>query len=157
MRIALADGSTVLQTWHAETGEAAVRCELPDGSQLSPIVLGWSSGDFAVLEVGPFVVPGGKRTVGGPSYEVIDGRAVESYEVEDIPAQRRLVRKSTITARLIAAGKMEAAHAALMASPINFARWIAADRPAIYFDDPDAIALLTAIEADVEAIMAVDE
>ena len=70
---------------------------------------------------------------------------------------RRMVRKSTITNRLIEAGKMESAHALLMADANNFARWIAADRPAVYADDPDAHALLTAIDADIAVIMAEDE
>lgn len=67
---------------------------------------------------------------------------------------RRMVRKSVITARLIDAGKMEAAYAALTSNADNFGRWIASDRPAIYHDDPDALALLQAIGADPAVIMA---
>lgn len=151
MRIALIDGSTVLQTWHAENGEVAVRCELPDRSQLSPIVLGWSSGDFAVLEVEPFVVPGGMRIVGGPSYEVVDGKAVESYEVEDIPTQRREIAKWLIVSRLT---DEQLEHAFSLMSLRQVERWRAAAFPDIYVDDPEMIAILAAIGADADAVLA---
>lgn len=87
-RIALIDGSTVLHVWHAPTGEVATRCTLPDGSQISPVVLGWRDDEagYAVVEVIDFVAPEGKQIVGVPSYTIEDGKAVESYEVEDIPA-----------------------------------------------------------------------
>lgn len=70
------------------------------------------------------------------------------------PTARRKVPKSVITARLIAAGKMEAAKQALDADAAAFGRWIASDRPAIHADDPDAVALLEAIGADPDEIMA---
>ncbi len=67
---------------------------------------------------------------------------------------KRTVLKSVIVSRLIAADKIGAAKAALDANPAAFARWFASDRPAINHDDPDALALLTAIGADPDAIMA---
>ena len=67
---------------------------------------------------------------------------------------RRLLRKSIVQARLIEAGKMEAAYAALTANATYFARWFAPDRPEVYADDPDALVLLGAIEADAASIMA---
>jgi hypothetical protein len=70
------------------------------------------------------------------------------------PAPRRLVPKSIIVARLNAAGKLAAAKAALDADLYARERWYAADRPAIYVDDREAVALLTAIGADVAEIMA---
>jgi hypothetical protein len=70
------------------------------------------------------------------------------------PTARRMIRKSVVQARLIEAGKMNAAYAALTANPVYFARWFAPDHPNVYADDPDAIALLVAIGADAEAVMA---
>lgn len=67
---------------------------------------------------------------------------------------RRMIRKSVVQTRLIDAGKMGAAYAALAANPVYFARWFAPDRPEIYADDPDALLLLKAIGADAEAVMA---
>lgn len=67
---------------------------------------------------------------------------------------KRQVLKSVIIARLIAAGKIGAAKAALDADASAYARWWAPDRPAINCDDPDALALLAAIDADAEGVMA---
>ena len=68
-------------------------------------------------------------------------------------SRRRLVTKSLITSRLIEAGKIEAARAALEADASAYARWWAPDKPAIYADDPEAIALLQSIAADPAAIL----
>jgi hypothetical protein len=69
------------------------------------------------------------------------------------PALRRLVRRSVIVDRLQAAGNLPAARAALDAADLyTRERWSA--REAIYADDPTAIALLQAIGADPEAILA---
>ena len=70
------------------------------------------------------------------------------------PTARRMVRKSVVQARLIAAGKMDAAYAALTSNSAYFARWFAPDQPEVYADDPDALTLLEAIGADAEAVMA---
>ena len=67
---------------------------------------------------------------------------------------RRQVLKSVIISRLIAAGKIAAAKAALDADAAGYARWWAPDRPAIHHDDPDARALLAAIGAEAATIMA---
>jgi len=69
------------------------------------------------------------------------------------PTARRKVRKSLVQARLIAAGRMDAAYIELTANPTFFARWFAPDHPEVYADDPDALALLQAIGADPEMIM----
>lgn len=68
--------------------------------------------------------------------------------------ERRKVPKSVIVHRLIDLGKIEAAHDALEADKAAKARWYAADRPAIYHDDPEALELLEAIGADPEVILA---
>lgn len=67
---------------------------------------------------------------------------------------RRLVPKSLIVSRLQAAGRLAAARAALDADLYARERWYAPDKPAIYADDPEALALLSAIGADPEAILA---
>lgn len=107
-------------------------------------------GVFQIAESEPPAEDGKYAVASGPVY--VKGRWVQGWKLEDAP--RRMVRKSIITARLIEAGKMAAAYAALTSNPDNFARWIAADRPAIYADDPDALALLNAIGADVKTVMA---
>lgn len=67
---------------------------------------------------------------------------------------KRQVLKSIIISRLIEAGKIGAAKAALESNAAYFARWWAPDRPAINFDDPDALFLLDAIGADAGAVLA---
>ena len=67
---------------------------------------------------------------------------------------RRLVRKSLIVERLQAAGKLAAAKTALDGNLYARERWYAPDQPAVYADDPEALALLKAIGADPEAILA---
>lgn len=67
---------------------------------------------------------------------------------------KRQVLKSVIISRLIAAGKIADARAALESDAAAYARWWAPDRPAINFDDPEALALLRAIGADPDVIMA---
>lgn len=69
------------------------------------------------------------------------------------PPVRRMVSKGVIVERLIAAGKIEAARAALATlSVADQERWNA--KPAVYADDPRALALLTAIDADPAVILA---
>lgn len=70
------------------------------------------------------------------------------------PAPRAMVLKSVVQARIIEAGKMQDAYAALTQNPIYFARWFAPDRPEVYCDDPDAILLVTALGLDPDAILA---
>jgi hypothetical protein len=72
------------------------------------------------------------------------------------PAPRRLVPKSLIVDRLNTTGKLAAAQAALNANLYVRERWYAADKPAIYADDPEVLALLTAIGADPNVILAPD-
>jgi hypothetical protein len=74
--------------------------------------------------------------------------------IDSEPPPRRLVVKSLVISRLIEVGKIEAARAALEANASAYARWWAPDKPAIYADDPEAIALLQSIGADPAAILA---
>ncbi len=77
--------------------------------------------------------------------------STEREAAEGLPL-RRLVRASVIVDRLQAAGKLQAARAALDAADLyTRERWNARD--AIYADDPTAIALLQAIGADPCAIL----
>jgi len=78
------DPQEVLRVFHVEQ-EAAVRVDLPDGSQLSPVTLGWTDGTYAVWPVEPFEVPGGKERVGAASYQFGDGVVSEIYDVQDVP------------------------------------------------------------------------
>jgi hypothetical protein len=67
---------------------------------------------------------------------------------------RATVLKSTVQSRIIDAGKMGEAYAALTANAVYFARWFAPDRPVVYCDDPDAVLLVTAIGLDPAVILA---
>lgn len=94
-KIALIDASTVHHVWPPPEGETeiAMRHTLPNGDQISPVILGWSDGAYSIAPVAEFVVPEGKRRVGAPSYAVDDGTAVEIYEVEDIPPPDRVTSR----------------------------------------------------------------
>jgi hypothetical protein len=70
------------------------------------------------------------------------------------PAVRQLVLKSVVQARIIAAGKMGEAYAALTSNPVYFARWFAPDRPEVYCDDPDAAGLVQGLGLDPAVILA---
>ena len=90
----------------------------------------------------------------GPVHVIFDPDMTLADYLASLDAQpRRTVLKSVIISRLIAAGKIEAAKAALEQDASAYARWWAPDRPAIYHDDPDAIALLTAIGADPDVVL----
>lgn len=70
------------------------------------------------------------------------------------PAARQLVLKSVVQARIIEAGKMSEAYAALTSNPVYFARWFAPDHPSVYCDDPDAVGLVQALKLDPAVILA---
>ncbi len=67
------------------------------------------------------------------------------------PVERRLVPKSLVIARLTDA-QLEAALALM--TPRQRERWRASDKPAVFADDPETVALLAAIGADAETILA---
>lgn len=123
---------------------------------------GWSAeelAEFGLVRAVPFEAPAGKTAVGGATY-LEDGDLVRQlFNTEDAPppaVERRMVRKSTVQARLIETGLMEAAFAALTSNPVFFARWFAPDQPSVYADDTDALAFLDAIGADAGTVMAED-
>lgn len=67
------------------------------------------------------------------------------------PTERRLVSKSLVISRLTDA-QLDAALSAMTNRQRE--RWRAPDHPAIYFDDPEAVALITAVGADPDAVLA---
>lgn len=156
MKLALISASDVLQVWTLDDGETelAIRYTLPDGNQLSPVTLGWAKNGYSIVAVTEFDVPEGKVTKGPPSYALVDGEVVETYTVEDF---RPMVRKSTVQARLIAAGKMDDAYAALTTNADHFARWFAPDQPRVYCDDADSVAFLVALGLDPEVFLKQEE
>lgn len=85
----------VLRTFAVDR-EAAVRVDLPNGTQLSPVTLGWTDGTYAVCAVEPFEVPAGRIIVGPASYTFGDGVVHEVYETQDIPPEPI---PETVTAR----------------------------------------------------------
>ncbi|RUX96141.1 MULTISPECIES: hypothetical protein [unclassified Mesorhizobium] len=70
------------------------------------------------------------------------------------PVARQMVLKSTVMQRLIDVNKMGIAQGALWAQPNAFARWFAPDHPAVYCDDPDAMAFVAALGLDPAIILA---
>lgn len=85
-KIALVENLIVHHVWSIGSGETelAIRHDLPDGAQVSPVALGWSEGDFAVLPVTEFDLPAGKQVSGPAEYSVVDGEVIEAFPVEDI-------------------------------------------------------------------------
>lgn len=74
---------------------------------------------------------------------------------DPVPVEVHNVRKLTIIERLDVAGKLAAADAALASNTLLRMKWQAAPE-LIPADYPDVVAFLTAIGADVPAIMAPD-
>jgi len=126
---------------HAGTTRLAL-CFTPDGSAK------WHADTMAAF----VEVESGSVVVG----QVWNGTSFDPLPLPVPPTPRRRVPKSVIVARLHAAGKLEAARAALDAQPLIVReRWNAA--AAIYADDETALALFAAIGADAAAIMAAGE
>jgi hypothetical protein len=104
---------------------------LPNGDQVSPAVAGWEGGGDP------------------PLYRI------EEYEPPAPEPPRATVLKSVIISRLT--DEQLAMVSAAFAQPENLRlreRWYAPDRPTVYCDDPDAIAMVLAIGADPEVILA---
>lgn len=113
----------------------------------------WSSSDleqYGLVVAEPFIVPEGEIAAlrGEESFEERDGKVWQVRET--MPMPRRMVRKSTIIARLT---DQQLEDAMSILSLRQAERWRAPDQPAIYFDDPDMVAVLTAIGADVGVVM----
>jgi hypothetical protein len=73
-----------------------------------------------------------------------------------ISKSRRTVKKSTLIRRAHDAGILPAIMV-ILDQPANVyakARWWSPDWPEVYYDDPDMVAMLTAVGADVSAITA---
>jgi len=155
-KLALITTSEVLKVWalDEEETELAIRYTLPNGKQVSPLVSGWTDGTYTIVTVSEFEILEGKETVGPPTYTIDNGTVTESYTVED---KRPMVRKSTVQARLIAAGKMGDAYAVLTTNADHFARWFAPDQPRVYCDDADSVAFLVALGLDPEVFLAPEE
>jgi len=128
--------------------------DLPGVGCVSPAQDGWEGEGYRLAAVTEPETPEGKQIVSGPTYKMIEGVPTAVYQYEDIPAERVRIDKTTVHERLIAAGKMDAAYAALMQNSTYFARWFAPGHTYVYADDPDAIALLLAIGADPDVILA---
>jgi hypothetical protein len=123
--------------------------EVREIRDLGPDEVEVKAGVLPVVEVLPELAEG--DTVGSAAYAIEETRVVATYEA--LPAPRRKVDKALIVDRLIAAGLLTAARAALDAAPLAIQeRWNA--RTAIYADDPDALLLLSTIGADADAVMA---
>lgn len=70
------------------------------------------------------------------------------------PPARRTVAKSVVMIRITEKGKMAQAYAMLTANPENFAKWFAPDRSVVYCDDPEAVAVVRALDLDPAVILA---
>jgi hypothetical protein len=77
---------------------------------------------------------------------------VGAYAAPAVPPRK--VLKSVIVTRLIAAGKIVQAVQAIQSAPDLFARWTAADKGDVNYNDADTIAFLQAIGADPATILA---
>lgn len=89
----------------------------------------------------------------GLSFEEVDESDPRITAFQNRAAPRR-VAKDVVVARLTEAGKIDAALALLLKNGSAFARWFAPGRTEVNVDDPDAIALLRAVGADPEKILA---
>ena len=67
---------------------------------------------------------------------------------------RTTVAKSTVMQRITERGRMAQAYAMLTANPENFAKWFAPDRPVVNCDDPEAVAVVLALDLDPAVILA---
>ncbi|RWC76082.1 MAG: hypothetical protein EOS30_09815 [Mesorhizobium sp.] len=86
-------------------------------------------------------------------YATLDQLA-ETFPGYAPPVDRPKVPKSLVMQRLIDRNKMDQAYAMLSSQPKFFARWFAPDHPAVYCDDADATAFVTALNLDPAVILA---
>lgn len=71
------------------------------------------------------------------------------------PPPRRLIRKSTVTARVNAAGKTAAVWAVFQSNPLALLQWTSPDWPNVYADDEGLLAVLNAVGCTPEEIAAI--
>ena len=99
-------------------------------------------------------MPDGKQVV-STSVEMVNGTPTYVRELEDTPPPpRQMALKSVVQSRIIDAGKMGDANAALTGNPIYFARWFAPDHPSVYCDAPEAVTLVAALGLHLAVIPA---
>jgi hypothetical protein len=70
------------------------------------------------------------------------------------PAGTPTVPKSTVMARVTAAGKMAQAQSNLWAAPDQFAKWFAPDQPVVNCNDPATVAFIQGLGLDPNVILA---
>lgn len=100
------------------------------------------------------VVDEGEAFFAAPPDDAALTAAFPGYPEAKAEASRRKVPKSLVVQRLTEAGKIGLAKAALESDPAAFARWFAPGHTYVFADDPDALALLAAIGANADSIMA---
>lgn len=128
-----------------------------EGGNLYHVPDQWSDAEkearFGLFLAAEDPVPADNKVV---SEALIDdnGRPRLSRTLETRPAVRRGVLKSVVQARIIDAGKMAEAYAALTTNPVYFAKWFAPDHPAVYCDDPDAVGLIQTLGLDPAQVLA---
>lgn len=136
--------------WHRFAGtpqlNAAKVARLVDGGV-------WTEADLALhgLAVAePFAVPAGQviDPTGQEGFEERNGKVYQVLGTRSAP--RRRVRKSTIIARLTDEQLVAALE---ILTPRQMERWRAPDQPTVYYDDPETVAVLTAIGADPAEVM----
>jgi hypothetical protein len=61
---------------------------LPGGTQVFGAVPGWTSPDgvYSLVNVAPFIVPGGQQISGPPTYSILGGVVTQTYPTQPIPA-----------------------------------------------------------------------
>jgi hypothetical protein len=152
MRAAIINTTTSEILYMGEEGQG--RASLPGNVWVSPVDLGWEYGDFKCIEVTDFVAPEGKQNVGLPSYEVIADKVVETYQTEDIPVPPVLpaqIEKATILSRLT---DEQLEQAISLMTVRQQERWRMPGYPMINVDDPELLAMLQAVGADPEVVLA---
>lgn len=117
---------------------------LPDGKKLS-------GGAFSINS---FSFPANWLDLATPDDLTHWGITVEVLPDPEPVQVRRMVQKSTIIRRLYEAGLLPAARQALDSDLYARERWYSPDKPALYFDEPEALGFLQSIGADPAVIMA---
>lgn len=107
-----------------------------------------------VIEAGDgFSIPGytlvTSNTAGiGDTYDPQTGSFTKP---EPPPPPRRMIGKSVIISRLT---DQQVADAIALLTPKQAERWRAPDKPEVYVDDPETVAIIQAVGANVEEVMA---
>lgn len=148
-----ADGTVVGGLRDLDTATSLRHPDDPRRRLCAPAEIGWEDDDFALVAATPATVPDGQRAVSS-ALVYADGVVTEEATFEDAPAVPRRIAKAVIQERLAAAGLLDEAMAALQQDSLAFSRWFAPGYTEVNADDPGTLALLAAIDADAETIMA---